>query len=164
MSAYGATPALVIGLALLLAIVPIALIGGIVRRIIGRPRTTDRDDRPVTLETEDRTSRTGFARPRPAFLEHAQRDGTPEQIPLKASLMRIGSADDNDIVLTTPGLARYHAAIERTREMDHYIVDLTGRPQPGVTVNGEPTTRRRLRDGDMLTISSAQLTFRKLAS
>jgi hypothetical protein len=68
----------------------------------------------------------------------------------------VGRGADLDLVVDDPSVSRLHAEITVRGEYA-YITDL-GLSTNGTRVNGRPVGRRRLRDGDVLTLGSA--TFR----
>lgn len=158
-SAYHRTPALVLGLASMLGVLMLAALGGLMRRasLLG----LEGGGVGAGTESDERTSRTGFASPRKAVVEHVTCAGSPTT--LRARLTRIGSADDNDIVIGGEGVLRYHAAVERTSEMDYFVVDLGGSDTARVRINGDTVSRRRLRDGDAISVGAARLKFRLLS-
>jgi hypothetical protein len=67
----------------------------------------------------------------------------------------IGRDPDNDLLLRGRQVSRYHAAIMPTAEGHYYVVDLNS--ANGVRVNGEPTDRCLLADGDVLRIGQFEL-------
>src|SRR5438128_2433342 len=58
------------------------------------------------------------------FISHP--DGRQQAIPLRAGLMRIGSAPDNDLVLAGPGIAARHATI-RCDDQGDLLITIGGR-------------------------------------
>jgi hypothetical protein len=67
----------------------------------------------------------------------------------------IGRDPDNDLLLRSRQVSRYHAAIMPTAEGHYYVVDLNS--ANGVHVNGERTERSLLGDGDVLHIGPFEL-------
>jgi hypothetical protein len=67
----------------------------------------------------------------------------------------IGRDPDNDLLLRSRQVSRYHAAIVPTAEGHYYVVDLNS--ANGVQVNGERTERCLLGDGDVLRIGQFEL-------
>ncbi len=174
--AHGHAPALVTGLAALLAIPPLAIAGHILSRRRAAADAARRLARLEPLAEADETTRTG---------KHATVDGAPATArgnradgltwpvdawiaiegaktapkPIVHEIMRIGRDDDNDIVLDTPTVHRNHAVIQRTEDAEIVILDLSGSDGNGVNVNGKRVSRQRLRDGDKVTIGDATLRF-----
>jgi pSer/pThr/pTyr-binding forkhead associated (FHA) protein len=108
----------------------------------------------------DRTSAiTGFSRPRRARLE-GDALGASGWFEIRGGLVRIGRADDNELVLDQAGLDPYHAAIEQTVDFDIYLCDLTRGSRKAPRVNGRSVRRQRLCDGDLITLGRVQLTYR----
>lgn len=65
----------------------------------------------------------------------------------------VGRGDDLDLVLADPSVSRLHAEIT-VRGSYAYVTDL-GLSTNGTRVNGRPVGRRRLRDGDVLSLGGA---------
>jgi hypothetical protein len=65
----------------------------------------------------------------------------------------VGRGSDLDLVIDDPSVSRLHAEITVRGEYA-YITDL-GLSTNGTRVNGRPVGRRRLRDGDVLTLGGA---------
>ncbi len=95
-----------------------------------------------------------------AYLEAA--DGS--SIPLHNWECLLGRSRTADIRLEGPGVERTHAAMQRTADGHWLLFDLSSRP--GATlVNGEPVDgRRRIADGDVLTLGPARLSFIDLSA
>jgi hypothetical protein len=72
-----------------------------------------------------------------------------------AGRVLIGRDPDNDLLLRSRQVSRYHAAIVPTAEGHYYVVDLNS--ANGVHVNGERTERCLLGDGDVLRIGQFEL-------
>lgn len=67
--------------------------------------------------------------------------------------LKIGSHDDNDVIVREPSVSGYHAAISDNQRGGHDIVDLNS--NLGTLVNGIGIGRRRiLRVGDVITIGA----------
>ena len=79
-----------------------------------------------------------------------------EQVELKPGRTRIGALDDNDIVLPSKQVSRYHAEL-RVRSGRVHIWDLQARNH--TYVNGELVKTRELSPGDVITIGDAELRF-----
>jgi adenylate cyclase len=77
---------------------------------------------------------------------------------LDRQVWRIGRSADNDIVLDSDFVSRYHAMIQRTDETDYYLIDMGSR-------NGSSVNRTRvnvpvaLHTGDEITIGDWTLRF-----
>jgi uncharacterized membrane protein len=82
-----------------------------------------------------------------------------DTVPLAGQFVRIGRHEDNDIRLTDRSVHRHHAVIERTSEEVFVIADVSGKDGSGVRVNGAPTMRARLADGDVIELGRAKLRF-----
>jgi len=83
--------------------------------------------------------------------------GAEERVlPLGDSPVRLGRADDNDVVLLEQAASRHHARIEPTDD-GYEIVDLGS--GGGLTVGGETITRHTLQDGDEVVLGGTRLRF-----
>jgi hypothetical protein len=90
-----------------------------------------------------------------AWIEVANRAARPVAV---GELVRIGTSDDCDLALESDGLAETHAVIERTRDREFILFDVSA-GTTGVVVNGTPARRCRLSDGDRIEIGSACVVF-----
>lgn len=73
-----------------------------------------------------------------------------------SDVFRIGRDAASDIVIREPAVSRSHAEVRA--EAGEYVIHTTG--ATGTLLNGASvTTPRQLKDGDRLTIGSAELTF-----
>lgn len=83
--------------------------------------------------------------------------GAQERVlPLGEAPVRLGRADDNDVVLLEQAASRHHARIEPVQG-GYEIVDLDS--SAGLELGGEKITRHRLVDGDEITIGATKLRF-----
>ncbi len=83
--------------------------------------------------------------------------GAGEQVlPLGEAVVRLGRAEDNDLVLLEQSASRHHAQIEPV-EGGYEIIDLGS--GGGLTVAGVRAARRRLRDGDEVVIGGTRIRF-----
>lgn len=157
--AHTHAPALVIGLAALLAIPPLALAGHVFARRRAATEQAERLSRlaPVSenqtgavpriqepaAEDTPATSRTrpgdGMTWPVDAWIKVEGGDDAP--LPIVREIVRIGREDDNDIVLPSPTVHRYHAVVQRTDEGEIVVLDLSGEEGNGVLVNGKRVSR-----------------------
>lgn len=80
-------------------------------------------------------------------------------MPLAGHHIRIGRHEDNDIRLADRSVHRHHAVIERTTEEVFVIVDVSGKDGSGVRINGAPSPRAQLADGDVIELGRAKLRF-----
>ena len=81
-----------------------------------------------------------------------------EQIELLGGRTRIGALDDNDIVLPSKQVSRYHAEL-RVRGGRVHIWDLQARNL--TYVNGKSVKNCELSPGDTITIGDAELRYDK---
>ncbi len=75
---------------------------------------------------------------------------------LERARTRIGSAQENDIVLPDPGVSRFHAEIERTR--GGYVLRDLGSTN-GTMVGGRRVRERLLEEGDALVFGGVEARF-----
>lgn len=84
--------------------------------------------------------------------------GAAEQVVvLGETAVRLGRADDNDVVLLEQAASRHHARVEPTGDGGFQIVDLQS--SAGLTVNTEMMQRRRLSAGDEIRIGGTTIRF-----
>lgn len=164
-SAHRHTPALALGITVAILALPLVAIGALVR-VLSPPAPqaaraeADGEDAPdpfgaPSSRSPGRYDRTGLARPRRVWLE---REGDGGEHALTREMTRIGSAADNEVRIARRGVERYHAAIARTPEFDHYLVALTA--DVPTSLNGTAVSRRRLRDRDVIAVGEVRLVFR----
>lgn len=172
-ASYAEAPALVLGLAVLAVVPPLALIGWLARSrgpkaaTISEAQTKlQRVRRPATGEEPRDSVRTGHIplRMLNAWVEVvAAGEGVPtgndQRYSLARALLRIGRETDNDICLDDMTVHRYHAAIRRTEDAEFVITDLSSAGGNGVVVNGRAVAEARLASGDMIELGKAKLKF-----
>lgn len=155
-AAFEHAPALALVVAVALLAVPTAIVGVVVRFVAARVGPS-RQVAPSPIPSPE--DRTGFAPPRRVWLERSDSDAV-SRYAITAEVTRIGREADNDITLSDEAAHRYHAAITRTADLDHYAVSLGGEGAGDMRINGTTTARHRLRDGDVIAIGGEKLTFR----
>jgi hypothetical protein len=167
-ASYQRAPALVLGLAALLIVPPLAFLGSLFR---SRERPQDVDVTYLATRMaagpidageggESLTARVKApAWPSEAWImvDGEGADGVRHGI--GRTLVRIGRESDNDIRLTDKTVHRYHAAIHRTEDAEFVITDLSSAGGNGVTVNGRAVAEARLSDGDSIELGHAKLKF-----
>jgi hypothetical protein len=173
-ASYARAPALVLGLAALIAVPPLAMLGWLVRR-----QETDAEQLEVSqLQTQvRRVSREKAAEPRDgvrtghiplrpleAWIEVVNRSdvapsSSDRRYSLGRTLLRIGRETDNDVCLEDTTVHRYHAAIHRTEDAEFVITDLSSAGGNGVVVNGKAVAQARLVGGDFIELGNARLKF-----
>lgn len=158
---YDRAPALVFGLAVLLALPPVALLGLALRRapVQSEPaaeatRVYRRNGRGKLKEVLPEGD-SGPLWPSDAWIELA--DGTRRTI--GNSILRVGRDADNDVCIDDKTVHRYHAAIHRTDEAAYVITDLSSAGGNGVLVNGHRIQDVQLNDGDTIELGQTRLTF-----
>lgn len=170
-ASYAQAPALVLGLAALIALPPLALIGLWVSRredastVVSEARTQVRRVPRAKSEPRDGV-RTGHIplRPLQAWVEVVNADevqtaSEERRFNLGRTLLRIGRETDNDICLQDITVHRYHAAIHRTEDAEFVITDLSSADGNGVVVNGRAVAEARLASGDLIELGNARLKF-----
>ena len=157
---YHRAPALMLVLAVLIALPPLALAGLMLRWPRRSPETTVLI-KPSSRRAEAAHPSTGrteavSAWPTEAWVEFA---ATGQRYVIGRTMLRIGREADNDICLTEKTVHRYHAVIRRTTDGDVVITDLSGAEGNGVVINGARVGERRLKPGDLIGIGEVKLKF-----
>jgi len=83
------------------------------------------------------------------------------QYGLSSDRITIGRSEENDIVLSTEGISRFHALIERRPDGHWWIID--NQSKNGVQVNGSRVESHSLSAGDLIEIGAYQFRFLKAA-
>jgi FHA domain len=162
---YSRAPALVVGLAAVLLLPPLALASGLIARLTlprqAGPPSQQRETVTVALPAAERSDApdhpSNMAWPREAWLTMAQHPGLRWRMPRE--LLSIGRGEDNDLVLDEATVHRYHAIIQRTPDALFLIKDLGGPGGNGVFVNDERVIEAHLLDADKISLGSATLVF-----
>jgi Protein of unknown function (DUF3662)/FHA domain len=82
--------------------------------------------------------------------------GDGQRFALGEQTVRIGRLSDCDIVIEDPNASRHHAQVQP--DGDGYVLSDLGSTN-GTRVNGVSVTRRRLQDGDTVTIANHHMRF-----
>jgi hypothetical protein len=157
---YDRAPALVLGLAVLFALPPLALLGVALRRAPQAVEHTDatriyrRNGRGRLKEVEAEPD-TGPLWPSDAWIESA----SGKRHDVGSGILRIGRDADNDICLDDKTVHRYHAAIHRTDDAAYVVTDLSSADGNGILVNGHRIQATQLNDGDIIELGQTKLTF-----
>jgi hypothetical protein len=153
---YHHAPALMLVLAVLIALPPLAVAGMVMRRQKRSPDSTvllsRRSLRSARPTTTVRTELSAW--PTEAWVELGGRKHV-----IGRAMVRIGREADNDICLQEKTVHRYHAVIRRTTDGEVIITDLSGPDGNGVLVNGTRIGEGRLKRGDVLAIGEVKLNF-----
>ena len=80
-------------------------------------------------------------------------------LPSRATLVRIGRHQDNEILIADTSVHRHHAIIQRTFDADYVITDMSGEGGNGVLINGERLAESRLFNGDIIQLGEAKMRF-----
>jgi hypothetical protein len=161
--AYQRAPALMLALSALLVLPAVALVS--LATQWGRRRMLRRSaSRAARLRAQADDANKDL--PEPAHVAAPQSQawltvvGAPGgPMALAGGLIRIGRHEDNDIRLPDWSVHRHHAVIERTPDEVFVIADVSGKDGSGVRVNGAPTARAQLADGDVIELGRAKLRF-----
>ena len=156
---YTRAPALMVVLAALIALPPLAFAGFMLRRqarrspdvtvrIARQPHRNEGTARNVTARTELSSW------PSEAWIEIGG-----HRYVIGRTLLRIGREADNDVCLMQKTVHRYHAVIRRSTDGDVVITDLSGADGNGVMVNGKRVGEGRLKSGDVIGIGEVALKF-----
>jgi hypothetical protein len=158
---YSRAPALMLVLAVLIALPPLALAGMMLRSQRRSPDTTillRPANRRAEAPPKTRTVRTEMSSwPTEAWVEVPSESGARYVVGL--TMLRIGREVDNDICLSERTVHRYHAVIRRTSEGDVVITDLSGADGNGAFINGKRISEGRLAPGDIISIGEVKLKF-----
>lgn len=174
-TAFEAAPALVFGLAVIVAL-PVLIGGGVILRRIAarsgadRTRSADKTARfQGSLSSESGAATAAGGRAAPAYSQavievesddEGETTGNREAFRFgTAMIARIGREEDNEIRLKHPTVHRYHALIRRSFEEGYEISDLSDSGGNGVIVNGERILTAPLADGDEIALGAARLRF-----
>ena len=155
---YDRAPALVLGLAVLLALPPLTFLGLLMRRSSpAHSEATQRYRRPGQGKRAKLADMRANAPlwPADAWLEFA--GGSRHEI--GPGILRLGRDDDNDICLPDKTVHRYHAAVHRTEDAEYLITDLSSAGGNGVLVNGRRTAEAQLKDGDTIDLGQTRIKF-----
>lgn len=157
---YHRAPALMLVLAVLIALPPLAIAGLMMRRQRRSPDSTVLISRPslraAAAQRRGTTRAEVSAWPTEAWVELA---GSGERYVIGRAMLRIGREADNDICLSEKTVHRYHAVIRRTTDGDVVITDLSGSDGNGVLINGTRVGEGRLTKGDVIGIGEVKLKF-----
>jgi hypothetical protein len=142
------SPAIVLGVGLALAMMPLAVLGLFIRR-------TQRNAQPADVTHPKSIPISGWkAR---GLLVVANSRGEVHEV--GHGLVRIGREEDNDVQLAEKTVHRYHAIVERTPDAEFYVTDVSGADGNGVRVDGQKIERERLRGGELIEVGRARLRF-----
>jgi hypothetical protein len=120
---------------------------GFDRGMAARTSPADVSDRTMVFEGP-------IVRAPAAILREVRRDGLEREVVLDGTLMTIGRADDNELVLDDARVSRHHARL-RARHGMLVLMDLGSRN--GVRVNGETVVEVVLGVGDRIEIGDTVL-------
>jgi hypothetical protein len=156
---YTRAPALMVVLAALVALPPLAFAGFMLRRQSRRSpdvtvrigRQSHRTESPVRNVTA-RTEMSSW--PTEAWVEIGG-----HRYVIGRTMLRIGREADNDVCLMQKTVHRYHAVIRRSTDGDVVITDVSGADGNGVMVNGKRVGEGRLKSGDVIGIGEVTMKF-----
>lgn len=152
---------------ILVAALPTLIVLTVLAALLSRERKRGRNGAPLSADRRAANAADSAAEPDavpPASLPPTQAwltldDAVSPAVRLSRPLTRIGRHKDNDVRLADGSVHRYHALIQRTREADFVITDLSGENGNGVRVNGERAEQARLTNGDVIELGRAKLKF-----
>ena len=157
---FNRAPALMLVLAVLMALPPLAIAGLMMRRQRRSPDSTVLISRSSLRGAAPRSGMTArnevSAWPTEAWVEFA---GSGQRYVIGRAMLRIGREADNDICRSEKTVHRYHAVIRRTTDGDVVITDLSGADGNGVLINGTRVGEGRLVKGDVISIGEVKLKF-----
>jgi pSer/pThr/pTyr-binding forkhead associated (FHA) protein len=82
--------------------------------------------------------------------------GSSKLYSFEKEVITIGRLDDNDLILDDPRVSRHHAEL-RYHNGCFIVSDLNS--TGGTFVNGNPTNKQVLEEGDVITLASVHLVF-----
>jgi hypothetical protein len=142
---YQRQPAVMIGLAGVLLLPVLVLLGFVLHRR-ERPYHLSYDAMDAEIE--------------PAGLPRIEIEGAwTVALPAGRDLVQIGRQDDNDICIDDESVHRYHAVIERRSGRGFVITDVSGYDGNGLRINGETCSSADLVDGDMIELGWTRMRF-----
>jgi hypothetical protein len=144
--AFEKAPALALGMAVMVAMLPLTAVGLALRR-----RSPSSSARPP--QTASSGALVGW--PADAWIELA--GGAVYKIGRR--MVRIGRDDDNEIQIGAGSVHRHHAVIHRSEDAEFVIQDLSSAEGNGVVVNGRRVGSAALRHGDTVVLGDAILKF-----
>ena len=158
---FDRAPALIMVLAVLVALPPLALAGLMMRRQRRSPNSTVLLSRssargPSALRSGITARTEVSAWPTEAWVELA---GSGQRHVIGRAMLRIGREADNDICLSEKTVHRYHAVIRRTTDGEVVVTDLSGADGNGVLINGARIGEGRLTRGDVIGVGEVKLRF-----
>lgn len=146
---YARRPAMMIGLAGLLLLPPLLMLGLLLYRAKSPRRAPPAFD---------------LAFPATGPAPRIELEGCrPIALPPGRDLVQIGRHEDNDICIPDDSVERYHAVIVRHGDQGYLITDVSGQEPEGLRINGAPCASAVLADGDMLEIGRARMRFASAA-
>jgi len=166
-ASYERAPALLLGLAALLAVPPLVMAGLVLNRrsaVAGGAGDVTQMQTQMVSKTRSKPERRhgvtegGPRWPTEAWIEIEGADVNGRH-GIGRTVVRIGRDGDNDICLNEMTVHRYHAAVHRTEDADFVITDLSSEGGNGVKVNGNAVSEVRLEDGDLIELGLARLKF-----
>src|SRR5436309_2745692 len=76
---------------------------------------------------------------------------------LVSERLSVGRSENNDIVLPSESVSRYHAVFERTEDGRYIVRD--NQSKNGVVLNGTPVSESDLQEGDVVQIGTFVFRF-----
>lgn len=158
---YRVAPALMLGLALAIASLLLAISMWVARYTACFSAEAARRCRIVSEHGAPEAALTR----EPALLAHTgqpfveiEAGRSTTRCAIAGDMLTIGRGDDNDIRIPSRAVHRYHAAIHREDDNWH-ITDLSGVEGAGLTVNGRRCGETCLSDGDLIRLGPGKLRF-----
>lgn len=159
---YAQAPALMLGLTVLVALPPLAVLGAALGRFARDDEAGARKSEPAALDEDKLSLDPTSARRIPPWPSRGflQVEGLRDwRLPIGHGVVRVGREADNDICLNDNSVHRYHAAIHRSDNQEFVITDLSSDHGNGIVLNGRRVSEARLRNGDRIELGLARLMF-----
>ena len=151
-SGYQEAPALMVGLAPLILIPVLAIVGFAVNLHLSFLNVA-RTSGPAVGTIADIETRW----PRDAWI--TIEGGAAERREISCEMLNIGRDDDNDLQLEHVSVHRHHAVLHRSSDALIYVRDLSGDKGNGIKVNGERVRHVALTDGDRVEVGAFTFKF-----
>lgn len=169
LDSYSRAPAVVLGLAALVALPPLAIIGAALGWGFSKRRQPEgAGERTVAIRRE-RPALNGKSAPLEPLKTSAPVWPTESWIEtvgenaqkyrIGATVVRIGREADNEICLPQKTVHRYHAAVHKSSDAEVLITDLSSKDGNGVLVNGRRVHEAKLKSGDKIKLGEAVLVY-----
>ena len=151
-SGYAEAPILMVGLAAVVLVPALTVIGFVANRVASRQSAP----LPEPMRSEV-ANVMGLGWPSEAWI--TIEGEVPQRRQVAREMLSIGREDDNDVQLEHATVHRHHALLHRLDDTRVFVRDLSGGGGNGVKVNGARVVEAALRDGDRIEVGAVVLKF-----